>query len=143
MKSIFLSVLFVAVGLWGINDHAWAMGKRSRSSGTRNNHSSGLKSQSDPFQQESFTFKGGVGFDQELASLNSEGSENDLKSQNSTQNENSEKPVSSVPSVTTNETSQLNAEKEEFPSTTTAPEPATLTLMGLGMAGLMLRRPKK
>ena len=141
MKSFSLFVVFLTVLTLSVDDHAWAMGKKTRSSSTRSGLWSNSNSQSSSdaqlggSQEVVLSFNDGVDFDNELASLRSD----------FTEAPQSFKPdvspaANGVSSLENKETTPGN---EAFPSTTTVPEPATLTLMGLGMAGLMLGRHKR
>ncbi|MBL8012623.1 MAG: PEP-CTERM sorting domain-containing protein [Candidatus Omnitrophica bacterium] len=137
MKSYRVLTAILFLGLLCISECSFAMGKKTRSSSLRSDGWSSVNSQrqSNLSTETEIGFEDGVNFDQELASLNPDVSEGQQELKvTSNQTGNTVAVLKDAPSVSDN---------EAFPATTTAPEPTTLTLMGLGMAGLILRRHKK
>lgn len=114
-------MFFLVVGFITLVDQSWAMGKRGGpGSGKKFGNSSYSENQS---QGSSF-----VDLD-----------ENTNETSNNEENSNQEN--------SSNEKQSFYDEHafsdDEFPASTTVPEPATLSLVGMGLAGLLLRKRKQ
>lgn len=135
MKTWILFITVLAVSVFAFDNSSWAMGKKGRgSSGSRFTGSSGSSS---PVQVAEDNL--GAGDQQTTFSL--EPLVKEVKPE--TPNTPETKPVAAQTAVPAQEGVQPVAEGEDFPSSATVPEPATLTLMGLGMAGLWFSRNRR
>ena len=122
-------VLFVFLfAVAGIADQSFAMGKRKKGSSRFNGGSLLTTQSSGATDDESLGGTAGSTF-QTFGSLDN--TENSTPQTDYSQNANQ----TGFDSV--------NASNEEFPSAATVPEPATLTLMGMGLGALLLSRRKK
>ncbi len=125
MKKIVLSILVVAFIVAGVANQSWAMGKRSGGgSNGFQNHQGGSNSGSQSNESDSYSQNFGP---------------NHNDNTNSDNNDNNEHPNHHGESFFYSG----NTSNEEFPSAATVPEPATLSLMGMGMAAVLLRRRNK
>lgn len=126
MKSWVLILSILAVSIFAFDNPSWAMGRKGKGERSRFGGSSGSSTQASSSEG---------GYEQSTFSL-----EPLVK-----EDKPSETPKTVTPpsGETTNQPVTQTAVEEDFPSSATVPEPATLTLMGLGMAGLLYSRRKK
>ena len=140
MKKVLFSILLVTFIVAGITNQASAMGRKGRSSGNSNQHqggsSSGSQSQNSGGNGSSFqnqgssteTFGGNQNHDHDGDSQDNNNDEN------SGENNPPNNPVESF--------YQDNPGDDKFPAATPVPEPATLTLLGMGLAAVLLKQRK-
>lgn len=121
MNKPLIFVFLLILGLT-VTDQSWAMGKRGGSGGSNGSGSSNYNHfQNNPF---------GVHHD---TANHDEDNSNDNKIGNNDHN--------NAPQGFYDD--QQSFSDDEFPAATTVPEPATLSLVGMGLAGILLKKRKQ
>lgn len=137
MKKILLGVLLAAFVVVGIANHASAMGRKGRSSGGSNHHQGSSNSGSQSHENNSSPQDQGSS-GQTFG--DNQNHDEDFQENNNDENSQGNNPLNDNPVESFYED---NPGDDKFPAATPVPEPATLSLLGMGLAAVLLKQRKR
>jgi hypothetical protein len=136
MKKVLFSILLVTFIVAGIANQASAMGRKGHSSGNSGRHQGGSNSGSQSHHENGSSSQGGQGSSEETFGGNQNNDGN-------SGNPNDDSPNNNPPNNNhVGFYQDNNPGDEKFPAATPVPEPATLSLLGMGLAAVLLKQRK-
>ncbi len=132
MKKLILSVAIVAVFAVCASSQAFAMGKRGGSSGSATQFGNGSNSNNNS----------NSGSQTQSYQSSQNGSDEGQDGNNGPQDQGNGNGNGFIPEADDFQFSSEGSGDEKFPAATPVPEPATMSLMGMGLASFLLARKK-